>query len=147
MKNRELLMKNKTATIQIEEERCLTKNTEQSVQYTATSTKDHVVELARRVPDPNAKRLFWYLFAGTAGGETRSKIIMLLRERPYNTNQLAEKLGLDYKAIQHHIRVLENNNLITRQGVRYGVMFFISPYLDAKFDAFDEICNEIGKNK
>ena len=97
------------------------------------------------MPDPSAKRLFWYLFAGSRGGDNRIKIIMLLKERPYNTNQLAETLGLDYKAIQHHLDVLEKNNLIIRQGEKYGVMFFISPYLEVNIDAFDEICNKIGK--
>lgn len=97
------------------------------------------------MPDPSAKRLFWYLFAGSRGGDNRIKIIMLLKERPYNTNQLAEILGLDYKAIQHHLDVLEKNNLIIRQGEKYGVMFFISPYLEVNIDAFDEICNKIGK--
>ncbi len=97
------------------------------------------------MPDPGAKRLFWYLFAGSRGGDTRIKIIMLLKERPHNTNQLAETMGLDYKAIQHHIGVLEKNNLITRQGEKYGVMFFISTYLEVNIDAFEEICNKIGK--
>ena len=47
------------------------------------------------MPDPNAKRLLWYLFAGSKGGNNRIKIIDLLMERPYNINQLAEALGLD----------------------------------------------------
>jgi DNA-binding transcriptional ArsR family regulator len=95
--------------------------------------------------DPNAKRLFWYLLAGTRGGITRIKILILLRERPYNTNQLSEALGLDYKAIQHHLNVLEKNNLVTRQGEKYGVLFFISNYLEVNIETFDEICNKIGK--
>jgi len=66
------------------------------------------------MPDPNAKRLLWFLFAGSKGGNNRIKIVHLLMERPYNINQLAEALGLDYKAIQHHITVLEKNNMITR---------------------------------
>ena len=97
------------------------------------------------MPDPSAKRLFWYLFAGTRGGDTRIKIVILLKDKPYNTNRLAEALGLDYKAIQHHLNVLEKNNLITRQGEKYGIMFFISTYLEVNMDAFDEICNRIGK--
>ena len=56
------------------------------------------------MPDPNAKRLLWFLFAGSRGGENRIKIISLLKERPYNINQLAEVLGVDYKAIQHQDR-------------------------------------------
>jgi predicted transcriptional regulator len=59
------------------------------------------------MPDPNAKRLLWYLFAGSKGGNNRIKIIDLLKERPYNINQLSEALALDYKAIRHHITVLE----------------------------------------
>lgn len=97
------------------------------------------------MPDPNAKRLFWYLFAGSRGGDTRIRIIALLKERPSNINQISQTLGLDYKAIQHHINVLEKNNLITRQGEKYNVMFFVSPYLEINFDAFEEICNRIGK--
>jgi DNA-binding MarR family transcriptional regulator len=97
------------------------------------------------MPDPSAKRLFWYLFAGSRGGDTRIRIITLLKQRPHNTNQLAGALGLDYKAIQHHINVLEKNNLITRQGEKYAVLFFISPYLEVNNDAFEEICTKIGK--
>ena len=66
--------------------------------------------------DPNAKRLFWYLFAGSRGGNNRIKIIELLKEHPFNINQLAETLKLDYKAIQHHISVLEKNNMVSKVG-------------------------------
>ncbi len=47
--------------------------------------------------DPDAKRLMWFLFAGSRGGENRIKIIDLLKKRPYNVNQLADILGVDYK--------------------------------------------------
>ncbi len=93
--------------------------------------------------DPNAMRLLWYLFAGSKGGDNRIKIIELLKERPYNMNQLAERLNLDYKAIQHHIAVLEKNNIISRMGEKYGVLYFISSYLEANFDAFKEITSKI----
>jgi DNA-binding transcriptional ArsR family regulator len=89
--------------------------------------------------DPNAKRILWYIFAGTRGGRNRMKIIELLKDRPYNINQLAETLGLDYKAIQHHILVLERNNLVNRVGERYGILYFISNYLEANIQAFNDI--------
>ena len=89
--------------------------------------------------DPNAKRLLWFLFAGSRGGDNRVKIIDLLKERPYNINQLSESLGLDYKAIQHHILVLQKNNIITKMGEKYGVLYFISNYLEANIEAFNEI--------
>jgi predicted transcriptional regulator len=93
--------------------------------------------------DPNAKRLLWFLFAGSRGGDNRMKIIDLLKERPYNINQLSESLGLDYKAIQHHILVLQKNNLITKMGEKYGVLYFISNYLEANIEAFNEIKSKI----
>jgi DNA-binding transcriptional ArsR family regulator len=97
------------------------------------------------MPDPNARRLLWYLFAGSKGGDNRIKIIDLLKERPYNINQLAESLGLDYKAIQHHIVVLEKNNLVTKMGEKYGILYFISNYLEANIESFNEIRSKIKK--
>jgi|SRR5919202_1027920 predicted transcriptional regulator len=93
--------------------------------------------------DPNAKRLLWYLFAGTKGGQNRIKIIDLLREQPYNINKLSEYLGLDYKAVQHHINVLEKNNLVSKIGEKYGVLYFISNYLEVNIQAFNEVKSKI----
>ena len=101
--------------------------------------------VSSQLPDPNAKRLLWYMFAGSKGGENRIRIIDLLKERPYNINQLAEALGLDYKAIQHHIIVLENNNLVSKIGEKYGVLYFISNYLEANIESFNEIRSKIQK--
>ena len=95
--------------------------------------------------DPNAKRLLWYLFAGSKGGDNRIKIIDLLKERPYNINQLAEVLGLDYKAVQHHITVLEKNNLVAKMGEKYGVLYFISNYLEVNLESFNEIKSKTEK--
>ncbi|MGI8831137.1 MAG: winged helix-turn-helix domain-containing protein [Nitrososphaeraceae archaeon] len=95
------------------------------------------------MPDPNAKRILWYLFAGSRGGINRAKIIDLLKEHPYNMNQLAEALKLDYKAIQHHISVLEKNNIVNKIGEKYGVLYFVSNYLEANIDAFKEIRSQM----
>ncbi|MGH9992048.1 MAG: ArsR/SmtB family transcription factor [Nitrososphaera sp.] len=91
------------------------------------------------MPDPEAKRLLWFLFAGSRGGDNRIRIIDLLKDQPYNMNQLAQALGVDYKAVQHHIGVLEKNNMVTRAGEKYGVLYFISNYLEANIEAFNEV--------
>jgi DNA-binding transcriptional ArsR family regulator len=95
--------------------------------------------------DREAKRLLWYLFAGSRGGENRIRIIDLIKEQPHNINQLAEALGVDYKAVQHHIGVLEKNNMVTKVGEKYGVIYFISNYLEANIRAFNEIRAAINK--
>ena len=97
--------------------------------------------------DPNAKRLFWFLFAGTRGGMNRISIMELLIQQPYNINQLAEIIKIDYKAIQHHIRVLQKNNLITNSGEKYGVLYFISNYFEVNIEAFKEVKTQMMKAK
>ena len=97
--------------------------------------------------DPDAKRLLWFVFAGSRGGITRLKIISKLKENPLNTNQLAKELSLDYKAIQHHIRVLEKNNMITKVGEKYGVVYFISTFLEVNMETFEEIEGKLDKSK
>ncbi len=95
--------------------------------------------------DREAKRLLWYLFAGSRGGENRIRIIDLLKEKPHNINQLAEVLDVDYKSVQHHIGVLEKNNMVTKVGEKYGVLYFISNYLEANIEAFNEVMAAIDK--
>ena len=92
-----------------------------------------------RTPDLDARRLLLYVFAGTRGGHTRLRIIHLLSDRPFNTNQLASEMGLDYKAIQHHLSVLEKNNLVTKVGEKYGATFHLSNYLEANILALDDV--------
>lgn len=99
------------------------------------------------MPDPEAKRLLWYLFAGSRGGENRIRIIDLLKDCPYNTNQLAATMGIDYKAVQHHINVLEKNNMISKAGEKYGVLYFVSNYLEANIGAFNEVKLTIEKKR
>lgn len=97
--------------------------------------------------DPYAKRLLWFVFMGSKGGLNRMRLISVIRQRPLNANQLAKELDLDYKAIQHHIGVLEKNNLITRVGEKYGAAYFISTFLEVNLAAFDEIVTKLEKSK
>ena len=96
-----------------------------------------------RTPDRQTKKLLLYLFSGTRGGFTRLKIIAVLIERPYNTHQLAKKLELDYKAIQHHMKVLMKNNLITKVGDNYGAIFHLSNFLEFNIRALDDVFEKL----
>jgi len=69
------------------------------------------------------------------------------KKNPLNINQLAKELGLDYKAIQHHIKVLEKNNLITKMGEKYGVAYFPSTFLEVNMETFEEIEGKLDKSK
>ena len=92
------------------------------------------------------KNLLWYLIAGTKGGETRGKIIELLRKKPSNANKIAEILKLDYKTIRHHLEVLEKNNIITAVNKgNYGAVYFLSEIMKPNLGTFNEIWGQFGK--
>ncbi len=92
------------------------------------------------------RNLVWYLLAGTRGGETRALILVSLKRRPMNAHQLSQALRLDYKTIQHHMRVLVENRLVAviNQG-RYGAAYFVSPELDGFWKDFRGIWDKVGK--
>jgi len=98
--------------------------------------------------DKYLKRLLWYLLGGTRGGPTRAEILKTLRDRPLNANQLAEALRVDYKTIQHHLRVLEENGLAapSEKGA-YGAMIFLTPKMEEAIPYLEEIWSKIGRTK
>jgi len=93
--------------------------------------------------DPELRKLLWYLIGGTRGGGTRAKIIRALRERPSNLNQLANALGVQYRLVQHHIEVLKRNSLVTSKGEHYGMTYFLSPLLEARYHIFEEVAGKL----
>ncbi len=88
------------------------------------------------------------MLGGTRGGPNRAQIIKTLQNRPCNANQLAELLHVDYKTVQHHVRVLEENGLIapSEKGV-YGAVLFLTPKMEEALPILDEIWSRIGKTK
>ncbi len=95
---------------------------------------------------PEVKRLFLFVFAGTRRSIARHKIVQIIRNNPLNIHQISKEVGIDYKAIQHHIKVLEKNNLISKVGDTYAVMYFLAPLLESNLEVFDEIVSKMEKS-
>ena len=93
----------------------------------------------------NFGRILWYVFATSKGGPTRIRIVNLLDGRPYNMHQISKKLHLDYKTVQHHMKVLEENRVITAEEKKYGTIYFPSAMFDEVKDIFKEIKNKVGE--
>ncbi len=89
------------------------------------------------------KIVFWVLFVGGRGAANRIRIMSALIKRPSNRNQLATELGMDYKGIEHHIKVLEVNNLVRKIGNRYGEIYYVSPLFENSELIFEEIIDKL----
>lgn len=94
---------------------------------------------------PYAKNLLFFVFASSRGGDNRIKIMTALQNSPSNANQLATSLKLNYRAIQHHIEVLEKNNMITKVGEKYGATYFPSTFFETNLEAYNEIISKMEK--
>ncbi len=98
-----------------------------------------------RKPDKQTRNLLLYLFTSTRGGFTRLRIIMHLLDQPFNTHQLSKVLDLDYKAVQHHMQVLEKNNMVSKIGEKYGAIFHLSNFLEININALDEAIDKLDR--
>ena len=93
------------------------------------------------------KRILWYLIAGSRGGTNRARIIEALHDRPYNVNQLSLELDLDYKTIQHHIKILKDHNILVNSSgeKKYGEMIFLTNRMEENYSIFLEIQSKMKK--
>ena len=106
--------------------------------------KQHLIERTIKAKtNPETKKLFWFLFAGSVGAKNRIRIMSVLRKRPSNRNQLSTELGLEFKGIQHHIEVLEENNLVKKTEKQSRMIYYVSELFMHNEIAFDEIINKL----
>jgi DNA-binding transcriptional ArsR family regulator len=99
-------------------------------------------------PDTSyAKNLLWMVFANSRGGHNRIRMIMALKKSPLNAHQLAKELKLNYRAIQHHIGVLEKNSLVSHVGEKYGIVYYLSTLIEVNMVIFDELVAGLYRGK
>lgn len=80
------------------------------------------------------------LILGKRGGSTRTKMIQMLREKPYNTNQMALLLGLNYRTIKYHVNKLLQNGIIEGSGTEgYGQVYYLSKEMNDNYDVFEKV--------
>ena len=84
--------------------------------------------------------MFWFLFSSSRGAQNRIRIIRQLQRQPLNTNQLSQELSIDYKAVKHHLGILEDNNLLGKfEEAHYGAAYYLSALFEENNSVFDEI--------
>jgi DNA-binding transcriptional ArsR family regulator len=83
------------------------------------------------------------MLAGTRGGYTRGFILNKLADKPYNTNQLAETLNIDYQTTSHHLDILANDGIISTECDNYCRTYFLSKNMEANLKNFNQIWEKI----
>jgi DNA-binding transcriptional ArsR family regulator len=89
------------------------------------------------------KKLLWQMLAGTRGGYTRGFILNKLADKPYNTDQLAEALNIDYQTTSHHLDILANDGIISTECDNYCRTYFLSKNMEANLKNFNQIWEKI----
>ncbi len=85
------------------------------------------------------------MIEASRGGATRARILLLVRESPHNVNQIARRLGLNYRSVLHHINVLSRNGFMGGGGEGYGSPFILSREAEEYWDiVYESICRVLG---
>ena len=95
--------------------------------------------------DRRLRFLVKWLLEGSIGGRTRARILLLLHDRPLNPNQLARLLGVNYRTVTHHLRVLEEHGFVERVNRRHGAPYVLTEYASRNWRVVrDSICRVLG---
>ena len=61
---------------------------------------------------------------GREGGKTSILILDLILQKPYNKNQIARQLGLDYNTVNYHIKIMCDHNYVTAERFEKSVFYY-----------------------
>jgi predicted transcriptional regulator len=92
------------------------------------------------------KNVLYWLLVNSLGGKNRIRILNELFNAPQNTHELSKKLSIEYKTVQYHLRILQENLLIESVGKKYGLTYFITEELMENKQYFDEIYQKSSKD-
>lgn len=88
----------------------------------------------------DVRKLFIWLLYASRGGDTRLRILQLLKDNgQLNANQLAKMLNVNYRTITYHLDVLEAHGLVTKTRTKYGIFYRLSDAGLANWDLINRL--------
>jgi DNA-binding transcriptional ArsR family regulator len=87
--------------------------------------------------------VLWHVLASSRGGPTRVRIVRALEERPYNANELADRLELDYTTVRHHLDVLQENSVVRSTDDDYAAVYLFTDQVEDHWDVVEEILDTV----
>lgn len=91
------------------------------------------------------KNILWYLLVVSRGGATRASILCALVKKKRNAHQLATTLNLDYKTIQHHLRLLLKHKIVeVQKDKKYGAQYMIGSFIPNIDQELPELLVKLG---
>jgi DNA-binding transcriptional ArsR family regulator len=89
--------------------------------------------------------VFWQLLASSRGGGSRVRILRAIDDQPRNPNELATELDLDYTTVQHHLDMLEENNVLRSSGDGYGAVYLLTEQAQAHREKLEQVLETVDK--
>lgn len=85
--------------------------------------------------DIKDKELLNFL-VGREGGKTSILILDLIIQKPYNKNQLAKQLGLDYNTVNYHIKIMCDHDYVTAEKFEKRVFYYPSEKFNKVYEEY-----------
>lgn len=80
------------------------------------------------------------LFLSPRGGRNRQRLVRVDDEDgPMNANRIADRLGLDYATVRHHLDRLERADFVESRTDGYGARYAIAGRLACHWSAFEAL--------
>ena len=90
-------------------------------------------------------RELYNLIAVRSGGENTMRIIDEILDKPKNANQIAKKLGLDYKTVTYHLDIMCDYEYLIKETFGHTSSYFPSDKLIRNLDEYNNIKNSFKK--